>query len=36
MAINFVKEDEMRALEELENFFSTEIQEMPANIGDLL
>ena len=36
VAINFVKEEDMRALTELENFYSTEIQEMPANIGDLL
>ena len=36
VAINFVKEDEMRTLKDIEQFYSTQIDEMPQNVGDLL
>merc|ERR1719506_3305876 len=36
VAINFVKEDEMRALEEIEQYYSTQIDEMPMNVADLI
>lgn len=36
VAINFVKEDEMRTLKDMEQFYSTQIDEMPQNVGDLL
>ena len=36
IAINFVKEDDVRTLKDIEQFYSTQIDEMPANVGDLL
>ena len=36
IAINFVRDEDMRSLRELEQFYSTHIEEMPANVGDLL
>ncbi|GMH62874.1 hypothetical protein TrLO_g1076 [Triparma laevis f. longispina] len=36
VAINFVKSDETQILSDIENFYSTEIAEMPANVSDLL
>jgi ATP-dependent RNA helicase len=36
VAINFVREEDVRALKDLERFYSTKIEEMPANVGDLL
>ena len=31
MAINFVKEDELRILRDIEQYYSTQIDEMPMN-----
>jgi translation initiation factor 4A len=36
VAINFVTRDDVRALRELEKFYSTQIEEMPNNIASLL
>ncbi|GMI13120.1 hypothetical protein TrVE_jg2575 [Triparma verrucosa] len=36
VAINFVKSDETQVLTDIENFYSTEVAEMPANVSDLL
>lgn len=36
VAINLVREEDVRALKDLERFYSTKIEEMPANVGDLL
>lgn len=36
VAINFVKSDEIRALNDIERHYSTRIEELPANISDLL
>ena len=36
LAINLVTRDEMRGLKSLEQFYSTEIREMPRNVADFL
>eukprot|EP01097_Dermamoeba_algensis_P005379 TRINITY_DN3421_c0_g1_i1.p1 TRINITY_DN3421_c0_g1~~TRINITY_DN3421_c0_g1_i1.p1 ORF type:complete len:418 (-),score=122.66 TRINITY_DN3421_c0_g1_i1:165-1274(-) len=36
VAINFVTQDDVRALRELEQFYNTQIEEMPANVADLI
>lgn len=36
VAINFVKSDEVRILRDIEQYYSTQIDEMPANVSDLL
>jgi ATP-dependent RNA helicase len=36
MAINFVKDDDVRILKDIEQFYSTKIDEMPANVSDLM
>lgn len=36
VAINFVKEDDVRGLKDLERFYSTRIKEMPSNVADLI
>ena len=36
VAINFVPSDEMKGLRELEQFYATQIDEMPANVADLI
>jgi len=36
VAINFVSQDDVRALRELEQFYNTQIEEMPGNIADLI
>ena len=36
VAINFVSRDDGRLLRELEQFYNTSIEEMPANIADLI
>ena len=36
VAINFVKEDDVRSLRDIEHFYSTQINEMPLNVGDML
>jgi len=36
VAINFVKNEDGRTLRDIEHFYSTRIQEMPANISDLM
>mmetsp|Transcript_3932 Transcript_3932/g.9373 ORF Transcript_3932/g.9373 Transcript_3932/m.9373 type:complete len:427 (+) Transcript_3932:93-1373(+) len=36
IAINFVKDDDVRTLKDIEQFYSTQIDEMPSNIGDLV
>jgi len=36
VAINFVTQEDIRALRELEQFYNTQIEEMPAHITDLI
>eukprot|EP00033_Pygsuia_biforma_P000054 GCRY01000070.1.p1 GENE.GCRY01000070.1~~GCRY01000070.1.p1 ORF type:complete len:409 (-),score=95.63 GCRY01000070.1:260-1486(-) len=36
VAINFVTEGDVRALREIEDFYSTQIEEMPLDVADLL
>ena len=36
VAINFVKDDDVRVLRDIEQYYSTQIDEMPMNIGDLI
>jgi len=36
VAINFVKSDDIRILRDIEQFYSTQIDEMPMNIADIL
>jgi ATP-dependent RNA helicase len=36
VAINFVRADEVQLLKDIKSFYRTEINEMPANVGDLL
>lgn len=36
VAINFVKDDDVRILRDIEQFYSTQIDEMPMNVGDLM
>lgn len=36
VAINFVTEDDKRTLHDIEQFYNTKIQEMPANVADLM
>lgn len=35
VAINFVKDDDLRILQDIEQFYSTQIDEMPSNIADM-
>ena len=36
VAINFVKKDDIRILRDIEQFYSTQIDEMPMNIQDMM
>nr|CAA76677.1 translation initiation factor [Pisum sativum] len=36
VAINFVKSDDIKILRDIEQYYSTQIDEMPMNIGDLI
>jgi len=36
VAINFVTQDDIRTLQDLESYYSTHIEEMPMNIADLI
>ena len=36
VAINFVKDDDIRILRDIEQFYGTQIDEMPMNLQDLL
>jgi translation initiation factor 4A len=36
VAINFVTQEDIRALRELEQFYDTQIEEMPAHVADLI
>lgn len=36
VAINFVTEDDRRALKDIEQFYNTRIEEMPMNVADLI
>jgi ATP-dependent RNA helicase len=36
VAINFVKADDVRALRDIEQYYSTQIDEMPMNVADLI
>ena len=36
VAINFVKNDEIRLLRDIELYYSTQIDEMPMNVADLI
>ena len=35
VAINFVKDVDLRILQDIEQFYSTQIDEMPSNIADM-
>lgn len=34
LAINFVRNEDLRLLKEIEQFYSTQIEEMPTNVSD--
>merc|ERR1719498_951846 len=36
VAINFVTHQDVRLLRDLESFYNTQIEEMPANVADLI
>lgn len=36
VAINFVKEDDVKTLREIEQYYATQIDEMPMNVSDLI
>jgi ATP-dependent RNA helicase len=36
VAINFVKQDDIRILRDIEQYYSTQIDEMPMNVGELV
>ena len=36
VAINFVKADDIRILRDIEQFYGTQIDEMPMNVADLI
>ena len=36
VAINFVRDEDMQQLRDIEHFYSTQIEEMPSNVGELL
>ena len=36
VAINFITQDDSRALKDIEQFYNTSIEEMPMNVADLI
>ena len=36
VSINFVKNDDIRILRDIEQYYSTQIDEMPMNVADLI
>ena len=36
MAINFVSKDDERMLQDIQRFYNTVVEELPANIADLI
>ncbi|KAJ1061728.1 hypothetical protein K5549_002763 [Capra hircus] len=36
VAINFVKNDDIRILRDIKQYYSTQIDEMPMNVADLI
>jgi translation initiation factor 4A len=36
VAINFVTDDDRRTLRDIEQYYNTQIQEMPMNVADLI
>ena len=36
VAINFVTQDDVRTLRDIEQFYNTQIEEMPMNVADLI
>lgn len=36
VAINFIKDEDMRAMRDIEQYYSTQIDEMPMNVADLI
>lgn len=36
VAINFVKDDDIRILRDIEQYYSTQIDEMPMNVAELI
>ena len=36
VAINFVKEDDVQTLRDIERYYSTQIDEMPLNVSDMI
>ena len=36
VAINFLTQDDLRTLQDIEQFYNTQIEEMPMNVADLI
>ncbi|QDZ24386.1 DEAD box ATP-dependent RNA helicase [Chloropicon primus] len=36
VAVNFVKDDDLNTLKDIEQYYSTQIDEMPMNVADLI
>jgi len=36
VAINFITKDDERTLQDIEQFYNTQIEEMPMNVADLI
>lgn len=36
VAINFITHDDVRMLKDIEQFYTTEVKEMPSNVADYL
>ena len=36
VAINFVSQEDIRVLRDIEQFYNTKIEEMPMNVADLI
>lgn len=36
VAINFVRKDDIKILRDIEQYYSTQIDEMPMNVADLI
>ena len=36
VAVNFVRDEDVRTLKDIERYYSTDIDEMPMNVADLI
>lgn len=36
VAINFITDEDVRSLRDIETFYNTQIEEMPMNVADLI